>query len=65
MIDEFGNKIILGSSWRAIMHLKDVDEAFDLICATFYFAGQFNIKMPVSQARHAFGRIKKLLFLSK
>ena len=46
---------------KDIRRLRNPDRIFDLICASNYFAGQFNSNMPVEESRKSFERIKKLL----
>ena len=41
--------------------IKDVNGLFDLICARNYFAGHFDVKMPVDESRQAFEWIKQKL----
>lgn len=40
---------------------KGLDEDIDLLCATNYFAGQFDNPIPVEKNREVWAHIKKLL----
>jgi hypothetical protein len=40
---------------------KEVDMIFDMVCANNYFAGQFDLNIPVDESREVFKHIKKLL----
>lgn len=46
---------------KMILKLKDPLQIFDLTCANNYFAGKFNLNIPVDNSREAFERIKELL----
>lgn len=48
-----------------ICELKNPDQMFDLICATNYFAGQFDGNIPIDDSRKVFERIKSLLRKAK
>lgn len=40
---------------------SEIDSAFDLICATNYFAGQFGNNIPVDKSRECWAKLKELI----
>jgi hypothetical protein len=48
-----------------IKNPKEVGMIFDLVCANNYFAGQFDLNIPVDESRQVFEHIKNLLAKKK
>lgn len=42
---------------------SEIDSAFDLICASNYFAGQFGQNIPTDKSRECWNKLKTLLAL--
>lgn len=49
-------------SWiKRLRTANKIDQAFDLLIANSYFAGQFGQQIPVDESRECFEHIKRLL----
>lgn len=51
----------MDQSFKQILRLKNPLRIFDLVCLRNYFAGRFDLNVPVDDSRKAFERIKKLI----
>ena len=51
--------------YKDILKMKNPDEMFNLLIAFIYFAGKFDMNIPVDESREIFEAIKKRLRVDK